>query len=185
MNQETILALVNRVVSDKDHVAFARLVSLHQSMIRHFLRRLTAGNHAQAEDLAQETFLQAYQKIHQYRSKGAFSSWLHTIAYRMFLKSIDNTRIVLFEPELHSECVDANHTMSASDADIYAEQLMALLSYKERVVITLSCAAGMSHSEIQSVTELPLGSIKSLILRAKNKIIKYAKQDLEPKQAQS
>ena len=71
------------------------------------------------------------------------------------------------------------------DADIYAEQLMQVLSPKERVVITLSCAAGMSHREIQAVTQMPLGSIKSLIQRAKSKIINFAEQDLIKQQVQS
>ncbi|MGJ8662984.1 MAG: RNA polymerase sigma factor [Marinicella sp.] len=185
MNQDTILSLVNRVVNNNDHAAFSRLVQIHQSMIRHFLRRLTAGNTCLAEDLSQEAFLLAFQKIHQFSSKGTFSAWLHTIAYRLFLKSINNIQTVDFDQDKHSQLIDLQSTSSTTDADIYAEQLMAILNYKERVVITLSCAAGMSHGEIENVTQLPLGSIKSLIQRAKQKIVKYAQQDLNPKQAQS
>ncbi len=185
MNQETILSLVNRVVSDDDHAAFARLVQMHQSIIRHFLRRLAAGNHPLAEDLAQETFLSAYQKLHQFRCKGTFSAWLHTIAYRLFLKSIDNVQTVVFDAELHHRSTESTVTqVSGNDADIYAEQLMSVLNPKERVVITLSCAAGMSHSEIEAVTKIPLGSIKSLILRGKQKIIEFANQSLKPQQAE-
>ncbi|TDR23301.1 RNA polymerase sigma factor [Marinicella litoralis] len=181
MNQDTVLSLVNRVVCSNDHTAFERLLKMHQSQIRHFLRRLTAGNHAWADDLSQDTFLLAYQKIHQYRSKGSFSAWLHTIAYRLFLKSIDKVQMVCFDSELHAQNTEKN---TLGD-DIYAEQLMQILNPKERVVITLSCAAGMSHREIQAVTQMPLGSIKSLIQRAKSKIIKYAEQDTNKQQVQS
>jgi len=90
-----------------------------------------------------------------------------------------------FDNNLHSQSTENNQTISASDADIYAEQLMSILNPKERVVITLSCAAGMSHGEIEAVTQMPLGSIKSLIQRAKTKSIKYANQDLTFKQAHS
>ena len=185
MNQDTILSLVNRVVSDDDHTAFSRLVLIHQNLIRHFLRRLTAGNYPLAEDLAQDTFFLAYQKIHQFRSKGTFSAWLHTIAYRLFLKSINNIQTVTFDAELHHRTTDSTAPIHGNDADIYAEQLMSILNHKERVVITLSCAAGMSHSEIEAVTTMPLGSIKSLIQRAKSKIIKYAEQDPINQQVQS
>ena len=181
MNQESILSLVNRVVGADDHTAFTRLVNLHQSVIRHFLRRLTAGNHALADDLAQDTFLLAYQKIHQFSSTGSFSAWLHTIAYRLFLKSIDQLQTVCFDVELHAQ----NLQTDAIDADIYAEQLMKILNPKERVVITLSCAVGMSHPEIQAVTQLPLGTVKSLIQRAKGKIRKFADQDPTIQQVQS
>jgi RNA polymerase sigma-70 factor (ECF subfamily) len=168
VNQERVLSLVNRVVTQVDHMAFSRLVEIHQSLIRHFLRRLTAGNHAQADDLSQECFLLAYQKIHQYKSSGSFSAWLHTIAYRLFLKSIEKVQTICFDAELHAQ----QTSDGGNDADIYPEQLMAMLNPKERVVITFSCAAGMSHSEIHDVTQLPLGTIKSLIQRAKLKIMK-------------
>ncbi len=179
VNQDTVLSLVNRVISQNDHTAFSRLVSMHQSQIRHFLRRLTAGNHALADDLSQEAFLLAYQKIHQYRSKGSFSAWLHTIAYRLFLKSIKPVYTVCFDAEQHA----AKDNNLGQDADIYAEQLMGILSLKERVVITLSYAAGMSHAEIHDITQLPLGSIKSLISRGKSKMIAYANQDQAVQQA--
>ncbi len=181
VNQDTVWSLVNRVISQDDHTAFAHLVAMHQSLIRHFLRRLTAGNHALADDLSQETFLLAYQKIHQYRSKGSFSAWLHTIAYRLFLKSLKPVQNICFDPDLHAP-IEPN---TATDADIYAEQLMAVLNPKERVVVTLSYAMGMSHSEIQQITQLPLGSIKSLINRGKAKIIQHASQAQQSQQAQS
>lgn len=166
MNQDTVLSLVNRVVSGDDHAAFARLVQIHQNLIRHFLRRLAAGDHATAEDLAQETFLLAYRKIHQYQSSGTFSAWLHTIAYRLFLRACQSVQTVSFDAEIHSAVQHRN----PAEADFEAEQLMRLLTHKERAVITLSCAAGMSHGEIQAVTELPLGTIKSLIQRGKAKL---------------
>lgn len=167
VNQQRVLSLISRVVAQDDHTAFARLVQIYQSKIRHFLRRLTAGNHALADDLSQECFLLAYQKIHQYNSSGSFNAWLHTIAYRLYLKSIEKVQTICFDADLHAESTLQN----GLDADIYAEQLMAILNPKERVVITLSCAEGMSHGEIQKVTQLPLGTVKSLIQRAKNKIM--------------
>ncbi|MCB1582784.1 MAG: RNA polymerase sigma factor [Marinicella sp.] len=181
VNQERVLSLVNRVVSADDHTAFARLVQSHQSLIRHFLRRLTAGDRAKADDLSQECFLLAYQKIHQYNSSGSFSGWLHTIAYRLFLKSIDKVESICFDADFHAE----KTAQDSMDADIYAEQLMALLNHKERAVMTLSCAAGMSHAEIQQITKLPLGTIKSLIQRGKSKIIQAVESEQIKQQVQS
>ena len=164
--QHNDLTLISQVINNNQQ-AFALLVEKYQSGIRHFLRRLNAGDYHAAEDLAQETFIIAYQKIHQYQSKGSFNSWLHTIAYRLFIKNISKANIQSYQLELHEQSIDNN----ALDADVYAEQLMALLNPKQRVVITLSCAQGMSHDEIHKITKIPLGSVKSLIKRAKQKIL--------------
>ncbi|WP_223788009.1 RNA polymerase sigma factor [Marinicella meishanensis] len=181
VNQDTVLSLVNRVVTRDDHAAFARLVQLHQGLIRHFLRRLAAGDHATAEDLAQETFLLAYRKIHQYQSTGTFSSWLHTIAYRLFLRGCQAVQTVSFDAEVHSAVLHRN----PAEADLDAERLMRILNHKERAVITLSCAVGMSHGEIQTVTELPLGTIKSLIQRGKTKLRKHLQHPQSTQQVNS
>lgn len=167
------LALISQVINNKSHQAFSRLVEKYQSGIRHFLRRLNTGDYHGAEDLAQETFLIAYQKIHQFKSTGNFNSWLHTIAYRLFIKNLNKVNIQSYQLELHEQSMDNK----AIDADVYAEQLMKLLNPKQRVVITLSCAQGMSHEEIHKITQIPLGSVKSLIKRAKLKILQAVESE--------
>src|SRR5512136_1953700 len=77
--------LIARVVVDDDRNAFSELVRRHQSAIRATLRRLTAGNHALADDLAQETFLLAYRNIKSFRQEARFSTWLYRIATNAFL----------------------------------------------------------------------------------------------------
>jgi len=80
------MELVTLVTSSDDQAAFQLLVERHQGAIRGFLRRLAAGDYGTADDLAQETFLMAYRKMHTFKSTGSFLSWLHTIAYRQFLQ---------------------------------------------------------------------------------------------------
>ena len=159
------LVLINKVLSN-DHQAFAGLVHKYQSGLRHYMRRLTAGDHHQAEDLAQDTFMTVYTKLHQYKSTGSFKSWLYTIAYRLFLDRLQKLQTVSYEQQM--PLPPAVH--SAADADIYAEQLMRLLKPNERALLTLAYVEGMSHHEIEKITQLPLGSIKSYIHRAKQKL---------------
>ncbi len=64
-----------------DAAAFNALVREHQSKVRGFLRRLTRGDAALADDLGQETFLEAWRKIAQYRGDGSFSGWLCGITW--------------------------------------------------------------------------------------------------------
>ena len=66
--------LIARVVANDDRHAFATLVRRHQSAVRGFLLRLCFGDGALADDVAQETFLRAYQRIGTYRSEGGLDS---------------------------------------------------------------------------------------------------------------
>ena len=73
--------LVARVLASDDRRAFAELVRRHQSAVRGLLRRLCAGDAAQADDLAQETFLRAYRSLKGWRGEGRLSPWLYRIAW--------------------------------------------------------------------------------------------------------
>src|SRR6184192_4079375 len=77
--------LIARVLVQDDRHAFGELVRRHQSTVRASLRKLTAGNHALADDLAQETFLLAYRKLGSFRQEARFSTWLYRIATNAFL----------------------------------------------------------------------------------------------------
>src|SRR5258708_7858011 len=77
--------LIARVLVQDDRHAFGELVRRHQSAVRTTLRRLTGGNHALADDLAQETFLLAYRNLRSFRQEAKFSTWLYRIGYNAFL----------------------------------------------------------------------------------------------------
>ena len=77
--------LIARAVVQDDRHAFGELVRRHQSAVRSTLRRLTGGNIAHADDLAQETFLLAYRNLKSFRQEAKFSTWLYRIAYNVFL----------------------------------------------------------------------------------------------------
>src|SRR5512134_1463011 len=78
-------ALIARVVVQDDRRAFAELVRRHQSAVRACLRKLTAGNHALADDLAQETFVLAWRNLKAFRQEAKFSTWLYRIATNCWL----------------------------------------------------------------------------------------------------
>ena len=75
--------LIARAVVGDDRHAYAELVRRHQSAVRACLRRLTAGNHALADDLAQETFVLAWRNLKSFRQEARFSSWLYQITVNL------------------------------------------------------------------------------------------------------
>ena len=77
--------LIARVLVQDDRHAFAELVRRHQSAVRACLRRLTGGNFALADDLAQETFVLAWRNLKSFRQEARFSTWLYRIATNCWL----------------------------------------------------------------------------------------------------
>src|SRR5579862_439108 len=80
--------LIARVLVEDDRHAFAELVKRHQSSVRACLRKLTAGNHALADDLSQETFVLAWRNLKSFRQEARFSTWLYRIATNCWLAHV-------------------------------------------------------------------------------------------------
>jgi len=161
--------LIARIISNGDQHAFATLIKKYQGAIRQFLRRLTAGEQATADDIAQEAFLRIYQKLDTFLGQSSFSTWAHKIAYNCFLKykqkvyhqyEIDGFDFSILEAKVED-----------IEKDLLIERLMNCLDITERTCVTLSVSAGMSHQEISTITELPLGTVKSHINRGKQKLM--------------
>lgn len=160
--------LVARVVAQQDAAAFGELVRRHQSQVRNFLRKITR-DFVLADDLAQDAFLHAWDKLHTYRGKGSFIGWLLKVAYTTFLQSKrKSNRYAEILDDMGRQSVDrvADASHEVSDLD----KFLAVLSEEERAVMILSYACGLSHREIGDAADLPVGTVKSIIFRGKEKI---------------
>lgn len=166
--------LATRVAVSGDQTAFTLLVERHQTPIRNYLRRLMVNDDAGADDLAQDTFLAAYQKISTWQNNAKLSTWLHRIAYFRFLDHVRKSKRVQVMAEVPE--MDTAKTNNA-DEEILARHLMSLLNENDRAVLTLAYSAGMSHAEIARVVDKPLGSVKAQIHRAKLKLNKWLEEN--------
>lgn len=151
-----------------DANAFTSLVRTHQSRVRGFLLRLSSGDHALADDLAQETFIEAFRKLGQYRSEGSLAGWLFRIAYTRFLMDRRKRK----ERPTEDEPVESAEGKPASMARLDLTRAMARLTPAERASITLCYALGHSNEEAATILNLPLGTVKSHILRGREKLQK-------------
>jgi RNA polymerase sigma factor (sigma-70 family) len=149
-----------------DANAFAALVRSHQSRLRGFLRRMTRGDHALADDLAQETFLEAHRKLAAWRGEGSFASWLYAIAYSRYLMAARRRKL---EP-LDEVDVPSPSPEMASALHLDLEKAMARLSPGERAALTLCFALGMSHEEAAVSLAMPIGTVKSHVARGREKL---------------
>ena len=167
--------LIARAVVQDDHHAFGELVRRHQSAVRSTLRRLTGGNVAHADDLAQETFLLAYRNLKSFRQEAKFSTWLYRIAYNVFLADARKIKEVPMPEDADGELPGVPDTgapsMSQQAAlNIDLERAMRVLSEAERAAIVQCYHNDLSHEEAAQVLGCPVGTVKTHILRAKQKL---------------
>ena len=164
--------LILAVLERDDRRAFARLVERHQSVVRTVLRRLTKGDAALADDLAQETFVLAWRNLGTFRFEARFSTWIYRIAFNAWQSEARKKREVLMEiddaaPPPGSGAFDEMPDV-ASRVDL--ERALATLSDGERAAIAACYYADLSHEEAAAALGIPVGTVKTHVLRAKVKL---------------
>jgi RNA polymerase sigma-70 factor (ECF subfamily) len=166
MDEASDAGLIARVLADDDRGAFAALVNRHQPAVRGLLRRLCGGDAAVADDLAQETFLRAYRGLPAFRGGARLSTWLHRVAYNVFLTHAARSgrRDDLEPPAARAGAADT----ALLRYDL--ERAMAALRPPEAAALTLSYVDLLSHDEISQVLGCPVGTVKTHIARGKEKL---------------
>ena len=157
---ETVVVLL---AAAGDDVAFAELVRRRQSPIRSLLRRL-CGQAALADDLSQQTFLQAWQRLKTLREPAAFGGWLRQIAVNTWFSHLrQGSHTAVGAAVEVAELADPGPVDPAVALDM--ERLLARLKPAERVCVVLAHVEGLTHPEIATATGWPLGTVKSHVLR--------------------
>ena len=157
-----------REAAKGDTAAFGLLVRWHQSRLRGFLMRLTKGNGALADDLAQDTFLEAYRKIGQFGSDNFFG-WLCAIAWSRYLMEARKRKLESLD-EQPDMADDAPEPENASLVRHDLETAMAQLHPMQRAALTLCFALGLSNEEAAKALNIPLGTLKSHVGRGRAKL---------------
>ena len=163
--------LVARVLLDEDQNAFSELVRRHQSAVRGLLRQLTRSDVALADDLAQETFIRAYKNIRSFRGEAKFSTWLYRIAYNCFREDARKRKELVGIDETQLEREHDPGTVDPALRQDLAHALQ-LLPLHERTAVLLCCQNGLSHDEAARVLDIPLGTVKTNVLRGREKLKK-------------
>jgi RNA polymerase sigma-70 factor (ECF subfamily) len=167
------IELVARTLQD-DHDAFAELVCRYQSPLRAWLRRLTDVDYARADDLAQETFLRAYRHLNRFQETGKFSTWLFAIAYNEFRNA--NRRghnFIQLDDGIVEELPAEEDGNAALEASLDLDVAIQSLSINQRAAITLCYQQGMTHEEAAAVLKCPVGTVKTNILRGKERLRRF------------
>jgi RNA polymerase sigma-70 factor (ECF subfamily) len=148
--------------------AFGELVRRHGSSVRSLLRRMGAQG-AEADDVAQDAFLAAFERIAEFRGEGTFAGWVKRIAARAYLRRLQKERRI---GALTAEQAEVEEGEEGGDAEgrIDLDEALKVLGPAERLCVTMCFGAGLSHQEAADALNLPLGTVKSHVKRGLDKL---------------
>ena len=155
-----------------DPAAFEALVIAHQHRVFGVALRML-GNRAEAEEIAQETFLRAHGALAEFRGEAKLSTWLYAIASRLCLNRLATSErrmtradeeTLLHLPSGHANPVDE---LERSELEAALHRAIAELPEERRIVVVLRDLEGLSYEEIAETLGLELGTVRSRLHRAR------------------
>ena len=131
--------LVAAAVASQDTAAYGELIRRHQSQVRNFLRKL-AGDYTLADDLAQDCFIHAWDKLQTYSGKGSFIGWLLKVAYTTFLQSKRKSKRYAEILESAGQVADQeSRSFNAPNEEVTdLDKFLAVLNEEERAIMVMS-----------------------------------------------
>ena len=150
---------------------FSRLVRLHQQPLRAFLRRLS-GNAAEADDLAQDSFVFAWEHIARFDPARDFRPWLFGIAWRKWRERQRGWRRLLRRETAYAQGLE---TLDPSDPGLRLDlaAACAALPPDQRAALLLCLGCDFTQMEAAEALSLPLGTVKSHIARGREKLAAF------------
>jgi RNA polymerase sigma factor (sigma-70 family) len=184
--------LVEKVLSG-DTNAFAAIIKNTQVLVAQIVFKMVK-NKEDRKDLAQDIYLKAYKNLPGFRFGSKLSTWIAQIAYNTCLDHVRKKKLVLqdnFDDDDTEELprININNSLSSEpNAGIFKKELAGILKMEidklspiHKTLITLYHNEEMSYEEIAQVTQLPEGTLKSYLFRArkalKNSLLKHYKKE--------
>ncbi|AWI08401.1 RNA polymerase sigma factor (sigma-70 family) [Ereboglobus sp. PH5-10] len=179
MEADSDWQLVQRVQSG-EVTAFDRLVLKYRERVLGVIYNMTS-NREDAADLAQDTFIKAFQSINRFQGQSSFFTWLYRIAVNSTLTHLRKNRLRSFfsfekihDEGQNAELISKLTDKHGADRELYVKELqtklneaLQKLSIKHRTVVTLFEIDNLSHEEIAEIMECSVGTVRSRLHYAK------------------
>jgi len=160
-----------------DAAAFGELVARYQDRLFNTLLRLV-GNPEDARDVVQEAFLHAYQSLHAFKGDALFFTWLYRIGVNTAISMKRKQRLVLrappgpngeggLDPLDPSELSRPGHALEMAEEEKRVHDALSRLSAEHRAVLVMKDMDGMKYEEMAEVLQVPVGTIRSRLHRAR------------------
>jgi len=164
-----------------DRLAFEKLYRGHCDRIFGLCWRMCGGDNALAEDMVQEAFVRAWNKLHLFKGESKFGTWLHRLAVNVVLS---DRRIRVKRVQREQEFSEDIERVQVGDRDVFAglrkdlEAAISGLPERARTVLVLYDIEGYKHDEIAKMTGMAVGSSKAQLHRAR-KLVREVLKDSE------
>jgi RNA polymerase sigma factor (sigma-70 family) len=171
-------------VKNGDKKAFRLLIKQHERLVAHMVGRLIKRNEDR-EELCQDVFLKVFEKLSEFNFQSRLSTWIATIAYRQAINHLRKQKMAYAEwPEDETwmerfvERENPETIFTDSDMDSWVLKLIDRLPPQYKTVLTLYHLDGMNYADIGIVTEMPEGTVKSYLFRARQLLKEMVKNHL-------
>jgi RNA polymerase sigma factor (sigma-70 family) len=176
--------LVERVLAGQTH-AFETIIKITKGLVAQITFKMIHNNEDR-QDIAQEVYLKAFNQLGNFRFQAKLSTWIGQITYNTCLNYLEKNRIVLIatdNEETHEEALDGisscadSRLLNATESTVLKNEIAGILAkviedlpplYK--TLITLYHSEGLSYTEIGQITELPEGTVKNYLFRARKSL---------------
>ena len=184
---ETEQALIQRAQKG-DQEAFALLVTEHQRYVFNLAVRVLK-NEEEALDVAQETFVRAWTALPNFRGQSQFRTWLYRIVTNLCYNRLPNLRRTLNElgddviadvPETDLAFDNPAHGLESRELRSHLHQAIDHLDENYRLLISLRYQNELSYEEMATMLNLPLGTVKTGLFRAKEQLRRALETYQEP-----
>ncbi len=161
-----------------DHEAFAALVTQHERYVYNLALRVLK-HEEEALDLTQETFVRAWTALPNFRGQSQFRTWLYRIATNLCYNRLPGLRrslndlgndVITELPDTHPSFDNPAHGSESRELRSYLHQAIDGLDENYRLLIALRYQNEMSYEEIAGMLNLPLGTVKTGLFRAKEQL---------------
>ncbi len=179
--------LIQQVTENNDHSAFAMLVDRYQKLVVNTCRGFV-NSHADAEDLAQDVFIELFESLPDFRHESKLSTWIYRITVNKSLNFVRKRKKETFFDSItsffgSSEGKNGNSTVDFSsneaDSDIKSKELRVelkrainALPENQKIAFILNKYQDLSYKEVAEVMDISLSSVESLLFRAKGNLQK-------------
>ncbi len=185
MNHQPDQYYINQVLEGHTNV-FSVLIERYQSLVYTVVYRMIK-NREQAEEVAQDTFIKAYESLEKYRGDAKFSTWLYTIAYRKSLDAIKSGKRMITseiieeinEGEIEMVGDALSYLQNKERKQIISDSILKLPE-DEAAIITLYYFEEKSVKEIVEIIGLTADNVKIKLYRSRKKLYSILKHHISP-----
>lgn len=167
--------LVRRIVAGEQS-AYHEMIQQYQRLVYHMVARVVT-NEQDCEELCQDVFIKIFERVGDFKFDSKLSTWIATIAYRQALNHVRKTNRKQKEQDIDEISYQIgleDQRFEQQDFAEFVKRLIMQMPEQYRIVLTLYHLEGFSYPEIVNITQMPEGTVKNYLFRAKKKLLELS-----------